>query len=58
MKEIMDIYLKHEKALESRIASSRRDITQCRTVIANAEKDIERDTETLAEIRRLMEEYR
>lgn len=50
--------MKFEAELEQRIAMSQRDISTGRTVIANAEKAIARDTESLAEIRRLMEEYR
>lgn len=58
MNEIMEMYTNFERELEERIARYRRDITQSRTVIANSEKNVVRDLEALAEIRRLMEEYR
>lgn len=58
MKEIMEMYVKFEAELEHRIATSRREISYSRTGIETAEKNLVRDMEALAEIRRLMEEYR
>ena len=56
--DIMQMYLQYETELEKRIANSQFQISTSRTIIESAEKNIIRDTETLTELRRLMEEYR
>lgn len=58
MTEIMEMYTRFESELEERIARNRGYITQSQNVIANSEKNVARDLEALAELRRLMEEYR
>lgn len=55
MREIEEMYRRYAAELEARIAMNRKDISQCRTVIANADASIEKDLLTLAELRRLIE---